>query len=118
MWRGCVLLPYVGGTIHALNRPWIHTVGVLPVGSAEVRTGNIEGGAHMNVSLCECIPLEFVPLGKLVSHTFSTKGRKERVTVLKAMSSILELLRSFSETNVEVSLRDGKVWRRIPKLAF
>lgn len=58
-------------------------------------------------------------LENLVFNTSSTNSRKKRITVLKeTMPSVLAPLKNCSETDVEVSLKPGKIRGGFPKLVW
>lgn len=48
-----------------------------------MKTEDIEDGTDVDDLQYRFIPLQVVPLKKLVSHTTSTTSQKERVTVVK-----------------------------------
>lgn len=94
-------------------------LGLLLAGSAELETGDIEGEEEMEVSQYGFTSLKIVTFGELILYTPSTSNPKERVPVLKkGMLSVLTSSRTCSDTDFEVSLKRGKVWKCFSKLVL
>lgn len=61
---------------------------------------------------------EAVPSETAISLTFSSRSRKGQVTVLVLASlSLFEPLRNCTDTELEVKLKKGKVWRCLLRVA-
>lgn len=80
--------------------------------SAKVEVRHTDNAAERDVLPYRFRVLQTVPLEKSVLYASLTSSRKERATVLnEAMRFILAPLITCSDTEFEVSLKDGMVWR-------
>lgn len=90
-----------------------HTLlGFLLDGSEKMETEGKDAALKKKVSRYEFTSPEFEPLETLLSNKFHSSSRKKAVSALgRAVLSILEPLKKYTETDFEVTLKKRKVWK-------